>query len=119
MHIFVKQRIKLAEELDDRATIAIKRLTLGDIALAQRDFRRATTYAQASLAFFRKQGDNPNIAAALSVIGDITWEQGDRTQATLLYKEALQLDETVENKRKSVRRLLGLRGAIIDQEPPE
>jgi predicted ATPase/DNA-binding XRE family transcriptional regulator len=113
-----KGRIKLAEELDDRATIAIKRLTLGDIALAQRDFRQATTYAQASLAYFRKQGDNPNIAASLSVIGDITWEQGDRTQATLLYKEALQLDETVENKRKSVRRLLGLRGAAIDQELP-
>lgn len=114
-----RQRIKLAEELDDRATIAIKQLTLGDIALAQRDFKRATTNTQASLAFFRKQGDNPNIAAALSVMGDITWEQGDRIQATLLYKEALQLDETIENKRKGIRRLLGLRGTTIDQELPE
>ena len=113
-----EQRINLAEELHDRATIALKRLTLGDIALAQKDFGQATICAQESLAFFRQQGDNPNIAAALSLMGDIQQAQGDLVQAKHLYKEALQLDETVENKRKSFRRLIGLTGITTDQQPP-
>lgn len=113
-----EQRIKLAEELNDRATIALKRLTLGDIALAQKDFGQATICAQESLAFFRQQGDNPNIAAAFSLMGDIQQTQGDLAQAKRLYKEALQLDETVENKRKSFRRLIGLTGITTDQQPP-
>ncbi len=113
-----EQRIKLAEELHDRATITLKRLTLGDIALAQKDFGQATICAQESLRFFRQQGDNPNIAAALSLMGDIQQAQGDLVQAKHLYKEALQLDETVENKRKSFRRLIGLTGITTDQQPP-
>ncbi len=61
--IIFEERIKLAQELGDEPTIAIKQLQLGDIALVQGNLIQAMTLVRESLVFFRKQNDNPNVAA--------------------------------------------------------
>jgi tetratricopeptide (TPR) repeat protein len=83
-------------------------LLLGDIALVQKNFAQAEALVQKGLVFFRQHGDSPNIAEALSTLGEIYRDQGDLVQAVTFYREALLLDKKMGNVRKVGKHLIGL-----------
>ena len=87
------------ETVGDGMSIAQIQLCLGEIAMYERDYERATTAFRAALPMMRAVGWTTSVADGLVRLGDVARTQGDGQDATNLYHEALAL------YRQSGRRL--------------
>ncbi len=71
--------------------------SLGNLARAQGDYERARDYLEQSLAWARARDFGFAIASGLVSLGHVACEQRDYAQATVLYREALALYQTMRN----------------------
>jgi predicted ATPase/DNA-binding XRE family transcriptional regulator len=63
----------------------------GELAFVQGDLARAAGRFEASLALYRRLGDDAGIASVLAELGQVARSQGDRDRARALSEESLKL----------------------------
>lgn len=114
-----ERHLELARHLDDRSAFASIRLKLSDIALRQGDIDLGDTLVRESLKFLYEQGDDPNIALALCISGDIRQAHRLFTQAISAYRQALRLEQEIGGKEVIGRSLIGLARVLLEQEHAE
>jgi predicted ATPase/transcriptional regulator with XRE-family HTH domain len=111
--------LELARQLDDRSAFAGIRLKLSEIALRQGDLDLGETLVEESLKFLREQGDDPNIAIALCLSGDIRCLHRHFAQAIPAYRQALRLEQEIGEKETIGRSLIGLARVLLAQKRAE
>jgi len=111
-----ERHLELARQLDDRSAFASIRLKLSDIALRQDDIDLGDTLVGESLKFLREQGDDPNIALALCLSGDIRRARRHFAQAIVAYRQALRLEQEIGEKEVIGRSLIGLACVLLEQK---
>ena len=86
-----EESLALCREIGDKRGIAFSLRFLGNMALDQGEYNRASGLFEESLALSREVGDESGIPGSLSLLGLVSWYQGDYGRATGLYKEYLVL----------------------------
>jgi predicted ATPase len=114
-----ERRLELARQLDDRSAFASIRLKLSDIALRQGDIDLGDTLVEESLKFLREQRDDPSIALALCISGDIRRAHRHFALALLAYQQALCLEQEIGEKEIIGRSLIGLARVLLEQKQAE
>ncbi|HLI69389.1 MAG TPA: NB-ARC domain-containing protein [Ktedonobacteraceae bacterium] len=114
-----EQRMLLAQALNDQSTTARNKLKLASIALKRGDLDLATALVQEGLQFFRTQMDNPGLALALCLRGEVKQTQRDFGRATRAYQEALRLEQEIQDQENICRSLLGLARILLNQGQAE
>lgn len=84
------------------------------LAWAQGDYDRASTYAAESLSLNRALGDRLEIASALNVLGMVAAELEDHARAATLFEESLALHRDL-GKMREVGVALGNLGLLVLQ----
>ena len=110
-----ERRMELAQQLDDRSALASSKLKISNIALKQGDLELGSALAEESLAFSRAQADDPNVAVALCILGDIKRVQRNFSQALRAYQQALQLEQEIGEKENIGRALIGVAHVLLEQ----
>jgi len=88
---FALQANALSQHIDDRGALMTYRIHLGEVAYGRRDFERAATLMEESLALFRRFGSAFDRAVVLGYLALIRCDQGQIADAASLLAEALPL----------------------------
>jgi tetratricopeptide (TPR) repeat protein len=93
---------------------------LGDVAVHERDYDRATAAFSAALAGWRSLGDTQGTARILHALGRVAYEQSDYARAAELYEETLAIRRsstthpwTVPNVLRSLGELALAKGDLV------
>jgi len=98
------------------ATVRAKALyAAGYLAAQQRDFGRATTLSEASLAIFRELGDRHGIANAFRSMGITATFQHDLARADELHQESLRLYQELRDEEGIASELFNLGQIMCDR----
>jgi predicted ATPase/DNA-binding XRE family transcriptional regulator len=89
-------------------------LTLGDIALAQRQFSRAATQYEEAIERFRTSGSEWGLRDMQAGLAATLYLTGDCAGAAVLYRESLQQSQALQFWPIVVSSLLGLAGIAAD-----
>jgi predicted ATPase len=79
------------ESLEDRMRLGIVRANQAEISAIRGDLRRATEYAEESVALARDVGDADSLALALHTLGRLVQRAGESERARELFGECLVL----------------------------
>jgi tetratricopeptide (TPR) repeat protein len=88
---YALQAQELAASLDDRKGLATSLSNLGNIAMDQGEYARATDLYQQSLVIFQQLGDQLGIASSLSNLGIIAVSQGEYVRAIDRHQQSLAI----------------------------
>lgn len=91
--------LQLAEELDNRFSIADVTGNIGNIYWTLADYPRALEYYHKALALNEQLDNKHNIIVNLGNIGNVYGELNDCERAMEYYHSALKLSQEVDNKR--------------------
>jgi CHAT domain-containing protein/tetratricopeptide (TPR) repeat protein len=113
------QAIELSRQIGDRRGEALAQRHLGLIYITF-DPRRSRDYATESLAFWRGQGDKPNEASTLNIIGGAYEYMGDVNTALQFYEDSLRLQRELKSLGGTAN-LLNNTGQLLERigEPQE
>jgi len=83
--------LQLAQQLNDKPSLALALFGLAHTANWGRDYARARSLFEQSLALYRELNDAWGIAVALAYLGNVLYFQADYDTARLHFDEALRL----------------------------
>jgi len=118
----VEESLTISKELGYRGGIAASLTLLGQFLLHQGDTATARTFIEESLAIRRELGDSWNIAESLSLLARVAFFQNESHDksgtyvAHTLYKEALVLFSTLDDKALMASCMEGLAATVAAQQ---
>jgi predicted ATPase/DNA-binding XRE family transcriptional regulator len=94
----LEEAIKSSRELDDRGSVALGLLGLGEMRLRQQRYGEAADYISESLALSESVNDSRGMAAARATLGAVRLGQGDYATARTLLTESLETRAAIGDK---------------------
>lgn len=89
--------LKAAEELGDRAGVAISSHNIGVLNLDRGEYEQALKHYEQAMQIFEKLGDHAGAANSLGQIGVLHKNRGEYEQARKSYEQALQIFQGLGN----------------------
>ncbi|MFH1860950.1 MAG: tetratricopeptide repeat protein [bacterium] len=95
----LEEGLRLAEELDNRGSIATAKSYLGNVAKEEGDYGQAEALYNEAFEIFKCFGaESINVASTLIDLGSLAKTQGDYTNAKRYYQESLELYQKLKNE---------------------
>lgn len=90
-----EERVKIAQQLDDKRGAAVVSTQLGTLALKQRDYPEAARRYEEALTAFQALGEPAMEAVAWHQLGRVAEEQGQWAEAGRCHRESLAIRERI------------------------
>ena len=96
---YFRRGLALREKIGDRDGIARSNFKLGELKVAQENYAAALPFLKRAVELRETEAKDPaNLAAALSLTGDVYFRQNDFPKAKDFYERALTLADSVGDK---------------------
>ena len=96
---YAKQRLAIAQELNDKACICCSLSQMGKSFFASGDIKKARVYFEQALVIARQE-NSPNLVCwLLNYLGSVEYMEGNATQAIEYFTECVQLNRQVKLKK--------------------
>ncbi len=117
--VYYNKGIRLAEALDEKASLASMQNNLGTIFLVWGNYQGALDLFLSSLATCKKIGDSAGISKSLNNIGIIYYDWGEKEISLKYYKRSFEIDSLlhdIEGQSKTLNNIAILYDEIGEKE---
>jgi predicted ATPase/DNA-binding SARP family transcriptional activator len=114
---FLEQSLKLWKDMgsEGRTGYAYTLIFLGDLALKHDEAERARSLYEESVEILRELGENNYLAFSVRRLGQLLWNAGKFTEAIVLCKESLHLNQELGDQRGVLACLAGFAAIAVAQ----